>query len=44
MKRAMEVATDLATLGHPHYQMTKDLDQKDILERINAGIEIRENS
>ena len=25
MKRAMEVATDLATLGHPHYQMTKDL-------------------
>ena len=44
MKRAMEVATDLATLGHPHYQMTKDLDQKDILERINAGIEVRENS
>ena len=43
MKRAMEVATDLATLGHPHYQMTKDLDQKDILERINAGIEVREN-
>ena len=44
MKRAMEVATDLATLGHPHYQMTKDLDQKDILERINAGIEVRQNS
>jgi enoyl-CoA hydratase len=44
MKRAMEVATDLATLGHPHYQRTKDLDQKDILERINAGIEVRENS
>ena len=44
MKRAMEVAADLATLGHPHYQMTKDLDQKDILERINAGIEVRENS
>ena len=44
MKRAMEVATDLATLGHPHYQMTKDLDQKDILERINAGIDVRENS
>ena len=44
MKRAMEVAIDLATLGHPHYQMTKDLDQKDILERINAGIEVRENS
>ena len=44
MKRAMEVATDLATLGHPHYQMTKDLDQKDILKKINAGIEVRENS
>ena len=44
MKRAMEVAADLATLGHPHYQMTKDLDQKDILERINAGIEVRQNS
>ena len=44
MKRAMEVATDLASLGHPHYQMTKDLDQKDILERINAGIEVRQNS
>ena len=44
MKRAMEVATDLATLGHPHYQMTKDLDQKDVLERINAGIEVRQNS
>ena len=44
MKRAMEVATDLATLGHPQYQMTKDLDQKDILERINAGIEVRQNS
>ena len=43
MKMAMEVATDLATLGHPHYQMTKDLDQKDILERINAGIEVRQN-
>ena len=44
MTRSMEVATDLATLGHPHYQMTKDLDQKDILERINAGIEVRKNS
>ena len=44
MKRAMEVATDLATLGHPHYQMTKELDQKDILKRINAGIEVRQNS
>ena len=44
MKRAMEVETDLATLGHPYYQMTKDLDQKDILERINDGIEVRQNS
>jgi len=44
MQKAIEVATDLATLGHPHYQMTKDLDQKDILERINAAIEGRANS
>jgi hypothetical protein len=44
MAKAIDVATDLATLGHPHYQMTKDLDQKDILERINAAIEGRANS
>jgi len=36
--RAMEVATDLATLGHPHYKLTKDLDQKDILEKVLSTI------
>ena len=34
MIRAMEVANDLATLGHPHYKLTKDLDQKETLKRI----------
>tara|TARA_Y100000588_G_C13921509_1_gene781717 strand:+ start:75 stop:746 length:672 start_codon:yes stop_codon:yes gene_type:complete len=37
-RRAMEVAADLATLGHPHYQITKDLDQKDTLEKILSTI------
>jgi len=36
--RAIEVATDLATLGHPHYKLTKDLDQKETLEKINSAI------
>jgi len=36
--RAIEVAADLATLGHPHYKLTKDLDQKDILDKINSSI------
>ena len=36
--RAMEVATDLATLGHPHYKLTKDLDQKDTLEKVLSTI------
>ena len=36
--RAMEVAADLGTLGHPHYKLTKDLDQKDILDKINSSI------
>ena len=39
MTRAMEVANDLATLGHPHYKTTKDLDQKDTLKRIHDAIE-----
>ena len=38
MKRAMEVANDLATLGHPHYKITKDLDQKETLKRIRDAI------
>ncbi len=36
--RAMEVAVDLATLGHPHYKLTKELDQKDTLEKILSTI------
>ena len=36
--RAMEVAADLATLGHPHYKLTKELDQKDTLEKILSTI------
>jgi len=39
MVRAMEVANDLATLGHPHYKLTKDLDQKDTLKKIVDAIE-----
>ena len=39
MSKSIEVANDLATLSHPHYKLTKDLDQKEILERINNSIE-----
>lgn len=39
MTRAMEVANDLATLGHPHYKITKNLDQKDTLKRIHDAID-----
>ena len=38
MNRAIEVANDLATLGHPHYKITKDLDQKETLKRIHDAI------
>ena len=38
-ERALEKATDLATLGHPVYQMTKQLDQVEILKRIDSGID-----
>ena len=38
MIRTMEVANDLATLGHPHYKLTKDLDQKETLKRIHDAI------
>ena len=38
MIRAMEVANDLASLGHPHYKLTKDLDQKETLKRIHDAI------
>jgi len=36
--RSIEVAADLATLGHPHYKLTKELDQKDTLEKILSTI------
>ena len=39
MTKALEVAKDLATLSHPHYKLTKDLDQKDVVKRINDSIE-----
>ena len=39
MSKSLEVAKDLATLSHPHYKLTKDLDQKDVLGRINSSIE-----
>jgi enoyl-CoA hydratase/carnithine racemase len=38
MTKALEVAKDLATLSHPHYKLTKDLDQKDVVKRINDSI------
>tara|TARA_B100000676_G_scaffold227155_1_gene225036 strand:- start:263 stop:934 length:672 start_codon:yes stop_codon:yes gene_type:complete len=37
--RAMEVANDLATLDHPHYKMTKELDQKATLDKILSSIQ-----
>ena len=36
-KRVLEVAKDLATLSHPHYKLTKDLDQKDDKYYSNAN-------
>ena len=36
---AMEVANDLATLDHPHYKMTKELDQKATLDKILSSIQ-----
>jgi len=44
MIRAMEVANDLATLGHPHYKLTKDLDQKETLKKIHDAIEKSSNT
>jgi enoyl-CoA hydratase/carnithine racemase len=38
MKRAMEKAEDLATLGHPMYQKTKEVFQQDIVEKIKANL------
>jgi len=39
LNRAMEVASDLATLGHPHYKITKELDQKETLDRVLSTID-----
>ena len=39
MSKSIEVAKDLATLSHPHYKLTKDLNQKEVLGRINASID-----
>ena len=39
MSKSLEIAKDLATLSHPHYKLTKDLDQKEVLGRINASID-----
>ena len=38
MTRAMEKAEDLATLGHPMYQKTKEVFQQDIVEKIQANL------
>lgn len=34
----VERAQTMAALGHPYYQTTKELDQNDVLERIDAAI------
>ena len=44
MSKSLEVAKDLATLSHPHYKLTKDLDQKEILGRINSSIDEMANA
>ena len=36
---AMVKAKDLATLGHPSYHQTKELDQAEVIKKINSGIE-----
>jgi enoyl-CoA hydratase len=44
MSKSLEVAKDLATLSHPHYKLTKDLDQKEIISRINSSIDEMANA
>ena len=39
MSKSLEVAKDLATLSHPNYKLTKDLDQQAVLKIINDSIE-----
>jgi hypothetical protein len=38
MKRALEKAEDLATLGHPFYENTKNVAQADIVKKISDAI------
>ena len=44
MSKSLEVAKDLATLSHPHYKLTKDLDQQAVLKRIKDSIEEMANA
>ena len=44
MSKSLEVAKDLATLSHPHYKLTKDLDQQAVLKRINDSMEEMANA
>ena len=44
MSKSLEVAKDLATLSHPHYKLTKDLDQQAVLKRINDSIQEMANA
>ena len=37
--KAMEKASDLATLDHPVYQITKELDQSEVIDRIRSSID-----
>ena len=37
--KAMEKASDLATLDHPAYQITKELDQSEVIDRIRSSID-----
>tara|TARA_Y100000590_G_scaffold329111_1_gene373737 strand:+ start:623 stop:1318 length:696 start_codon:yes stop_codon:yes gene_type:complete len=39
IETATTKAKDLATLGHPFYHQTKQLDQEEVIKKINAGIE-----
>ena len=39
IETAKAKAKDLATLGHPFYHQTKQLDQEQVIKKINSGIE-----
>ena len=38
MQRVLEKADDLATLGHPHYEKTKNVAQVEIVEKIQKAL------